>query len=143
MAVKVTDVENGSSARSTGIHVLVGQREFGVALLSRGGPERRIEALRVQELLPGDRLLGVGEVEVPRREAVLLAASERTSLPRRQDFKELCVGVPQLRQHELLQLRGLVAILRAPPRPGLPGRPGAQWPVRPRTGRLLIVARKP
>ena len=51
----------------------VGNRKLGMALFSRGGAEGRIKTPAVHKLLPGDRLLRIRQVKVPRRVTVQLA----------------------------------------------------------------------
>ena len=90
----------------------VSELESLMTLLRRRQPERREKSVCVHQLFPRDVELRVGQIDVPRSEAVKFAGGrERFVFAARQDFEELRVRVPKFFLHQLLDRGRFVAVL--------------------------------
>ena len=85
----------------------VSHGELGMPPLGGGRAKGCVESQRIHELLPGCRLIRIGEVKIPRGVTVLLARIGKVGiLAPRQHHKELRLGIPELLLHQPLQLGG-------------------------------------
>ncbi len=91
-----------------------GASETRVAALRRGRAKGSGEALRVQKLLPGGLVVGIGQTEVPGDESDLLADIGRLYiggiLDSRGGLEELRRLVPEMGLDKRFDLSGFVAI---------------------------------